>query len=128
MTSHTTSFLEKNNLLFARQHGLRSKLSCKTQLTDLLSDLSSALDKGKEVEPILLDFSKTFDCVLTSQTDLQAQGYWREQHGVGVDLLLPIWSYTESSFGGFTVGVICGVVRCTPEVCARPNSLPYIHQ
>ena len=50
-------------MLYPRQHGFRAKLSWETQLTELISDISAELDKGREVDAILLDFSKAFDRV-----------------------------------------------------------------
>ena len=63
ITCHLMRHLEGNNLLYPRQHGFRAKLSCETQLTELISDISAELDKGREVDAILLDFSKAFDRV-----------------------------------------------------------------
>ena len=57
------SYLEGNQLLHNRQHGFRSKRSCESQLIELTSQLSELLDQGKEVDAIVLDFSKAFDKV-----------------------------------------------------------------
>ena len=56
-------FIEGNNILFPQQHGFHSKLSCETQLVELVSDISKELDVGNEVDACLLDFSKAFDRV-----------------------------------------------------------------
>ena len=53
--------MEGNNVLFPQQHGFRSKLSCETQLVELVADILKHLDDGKEVDACLLDFSKAFD-------------------------------------------------------------------
>ena len=45
------------------QHGFRKKCSCETQLLETISDLTSALDAGHEVDVLFLDFSKAFDWV-----------------------------------------------------------------
>ena len=63
VTSHLMKYIEGNNLLFPQQHGFRSKLSCETQLVELVADISKHLDDGKEVDACLLDFSKAFDKV-----------------------------------------------------------------
>ena len=56
-------YLEQNNKLSNRQHGFRSKHSCESQPIELTSQISHLLDSGKEVDPIILDFSKAFDKV-----------------------------------------------------------------
>ena len=56
-------FEEGNNLLYPKQHGFRAKLSCETQLVELVADISKELYNGKEVDACLLDFSKAFDKV-----------------------------------------------------------------
>ena len=63
VTSQMMSYLEGNQLLHNRQHGFRSKRSCESQLIELTSQLSELLDQGKEVDAIVLDFSKAFDKV-----------------------------------------------------------------
>ena len=56
-------FIEGNHLLYNRQHGFRARLSCETQLVELVADISKELDAGNEVDACLLDFSKAFDKV-----------------------------------------------------------------
>lgn len=63
VTSHIMKFIEGNKLLHPKQHGFRANLSCETQLVELVSDISAELDKGKEVDACVLDFSKAFDKV-----------------------------------------------------------------
>ena len=55
--------LNSNNILINSQHGCRSQHSCETQLIDLVEDLSFAMDHQRQVDVILLDFSKEFDSV-----------------------------------------------------------------
>jgi len=55
--------LNQNNILIENQHGFRSNHSCVTQLITLTENISSALDHRKQVDIILLDFSKAFDTV-----------------------------------------------------------------
>ena len=63
VTSHIMKFVEGNNLLYPKQHGFRAKLSCETQLVELVTDIFKEHDNGKEVDECLLDFSKAFDNV-----------------------------------------------------------------
>ena len=55
--------LNSNNILINNQHDFRSQHSCVTQLIDLVEDLSFAMDHQRQVDVILLDFSKAFDNV-----------------------------------------------------------------
>ena len=52
-----------NNRFAKSQHGFRAGKSCITQLLELLEDVTTALDKGEDVDVIYLDFSKAFDHV-----------------------------------------------------------------
>ena len=45
------------------QHGFRANHSCTTQLIAFIEDVSHALDHQKQVDIIILDFSKVFDTV-----------------------------------------------------------------
>ena len=55
--------MTKNNLFSSEQHGFISGKSCTTQLLEFLEDLTQALDNGKDVAVIYLDFCKAFDKV-----------------------------------------------------------------
>ena len=61
--SHIISHLESNNLLSQYQHGFRKRRSCETQLINTLQDLSNNLNNSKQIDCVLLDFSKAFDKV-----------------------------------------------------------------
>ena len=45
------------------QHGFRPGYSCQTQLIDFIENVQHATDQQKQVDLILLDFSKAFDTV-----------------------------------------------------------------
>ena len=45
------------------QHGFRERMSCETQLLQLIEDLARNMTEGKQTDLILLDFSKAFDKV-----------------------------------------------------------------
>ena len=55
--------MTKYNLFSSEQHGFISGKSCTTQLLEFLEDLTQALDNGKDVDVIYLDFCKAFDKV-----------------------------------------------------------------
>ena len=54
---------EKYNVLVPNQHGFRSKLSCESQLIELMEELTKNLDEGCQTDVIVLDFAKAFDRV-----------------------------------------------------------------
>ena len=49
--------------LYDTQHDFREKRSCEIQLIQFVEDLSRQLIQGKQVDLVLLDFSKAFDKV-----------------------------------------------------------------
>jgi hypothetical protein len=51
------------NFITEVQHGFRKKYSCDTQLTGFVQEIADALDEGKVVHAIFLDFEKAFDKV-----------------------------------------------------------------
>ena len=53
--------LENNYILTDKQHGFRHRRSCESKLITTVHDLALNLDKGKQTDVILLDFSKAFD-------------------------------------------------------------------
>jgi len=55
--------LNQNNILTENQHGFQSNHSCDTQLITLTEDISYAFDHQKQIDVILLDFSKAFDSI-----------------------------------------------------------------
>ena len=59
--SHTA--LDAHNILSDLQHGFRAKHSCEAQLTITTQDLASALNRHRQVDMVVLDFSKAFDKV-----------------------------------------------------------------
>lgn len=61
--SNMVNHLESNTFFSKSQHGFRAGLSCTTQLTEFLHDLSLSLDKNVRVDCLLLDFQKAFDKV-----------------------------------------------------------------
>ena len=55
--------LEGYDILTDCQHGFRPRRSCETQLLTLVHEVSSALDRGRQHDLAILDFSKAFDRV-----------------------------------------------------------------
>ena len=63
IASKLTQHLNQNNVLYDLHYGFRERRSCETQLIQLVVDLGRKLVTGKQVDLILLDFSKAFDKV-----------------------------------------------------------------
>ncbi|KAJ8026320.1 RNA-directed DNA polymerase from mobile element jockey [Holothuria leucospilota] len=61
--SQVMHHLDNHQILSDYQHGFRKRRSCDTQLVLTVDDLASALDKRKQVDVVILDFSKVFDTV-----------------------------------------------------------------
>ena len=53
--------LTHHNILSDSQHGFRARRSCETQLVETIQELAITLSEGKQIDAILLDFSKAFD-------------------------------------------------------------------
>ena len=60
---HMVHYLETNNLLTDKQHGLRSNRSCLTQMLDHFDDIYEGFTRGEDTDSIYLDYAKAFDKV-----------------------------------------------------------------
>ena len=63
IVSSTLKHLEHHKILTDCQHGFRARRSCETQLVTLCHEIAESLDKNKQTDMIILDFSKAFDRV-----------------------------------------------------------------
>ena len=63
VVSNIMRHLDQQNILTDSQHGFRARRSCETQLISLIHELASSLDKKKQHDIAVLDFSKAFDRV-----------------------------------------------------------------
>ena len=69
------SYLENNNLLCKEQFGFRSGKSCSTQLLQVVNEWSKAIDMGKPVDVIYLDYQKAFDSVPHQRLLIKLKAY-----------------------------------------------------
>ena len=60
---HIMFHIEKHQILTDCQHGFRKNRGCDTQLLITVDDIARSVEKGKQVDAVLLDFSKAFDRV-----------------------------------------------------------------
>jgi hypothetical protein len=61
--SNIMNHLLQNNLLSDNQHGFRARRSCENQLMTTVQELAKNMSNGKQIDAILLDFSKATDKV-----------------------------------------------------------------
>ena len=60
IASSMTKHFNDLNILYELQHGFRGRRSCETQLIMLIDELSKNMQARKQIDLILLDFSKAF--------------------------------------------------------------------
>ena len=63
LVHHILKHLEKYNILTSLQHGFRSGHSCESQLILTMDDIMKQVDGKKQIDMVILDFSKAFDTV-----------------------------------------------------------------
>ena len=84
LTSNIMRHLDKHSILTDCQHGFRERRGCETQLLTLTHELAQSLDKKKQVDMVILDFSKTGPL-------------WSQRSDQGMDKFLPLKQEAESS-------------------------------
>ena len=63
MVSNIMDHFDNHSILFHNQHWFRVKLSCETQLIQLTDDIAHTLDRRKQADLLILDYSQAFDKV-----------------------------------------------------------------
>ena len=63
ISRHLRYYFDRHNILTDRNHGFRTGHSCESQLLTITQDLLNSLEKGKQVDIVVLDLSKAFDTV-----------------------------------------------------------------
>ena len=63
LSSQIMRHLNKNKLLYSKQHGFRAEVSCETQLIEHTSDVLKIVQERKQCDTVVMDFSKAFDKV-----------------------------------------------------------------
>ena len=63
MQNEITAHLDRNRLIKTSRHGFVKGRSCTTNLQEFLEKATSAVDEGKSLDVIFMDFAKAFDKV-----------------------------------------------------------------
>ena len=61
LRKHVVRYIEERNLLNPNQHGFRTGRSCLSQLVQHYDKITKAMEEGKNVDVIYLDYAKAFD-------------------------------------------------------------------
>ena len=64
--SNLLKFLEQKNIFCDKQHRFRKGRSWKTQLLSFVDEVTESREQGKQMDAIVIDFSKAFDKVSNS--------------------------------------------------------------
>ena len=67
--------LESNKILIENQNGFRHSRSCETQLLMFVDELLRSMSKGKQIDAVIMDFSKAFDMVPHNSLLVKLSGY-----------------------------------------------------
>ena len=67
--------LESNKILIENQHGFRHSRPCKTQLLMFVDEFLRSMSKGKQIDALIMDFSKAFDMVPHNSLLVKISGY-----------------------------------------------------
>ena len=81
---HIMNHCDQHNLLSSHQHGFRQKHSCESQLILSIEDMYRQHDKNKQVDMLVLDFTKAFETVPHQRLLLKLKHY-------GIDSNLHRW-------------------------------------
>ena len=73
--SHTSKHFADHDVIIAKQHSFRAKMSCETQLIQATHDWSEVLNRDGQTDVLLLDFSKAFDKVLHHRLSIKLDYY-----------------------------------------------------
>ena len=81
---HIMKYLSLNELITPSQHGFVPNKACITNLLETLDIITDAVNRGKTVDLVLLDFAKAFDKVSHEKLLLKMEAY-------GIDSILVRW-------------------------------------
>ena len=119
--------LEINNLSNDRQYGFRSRRSCTLQLLEVADQWSRALDYGKPIDSIYLDFRKAFDSVPHDKLIQKLKAT-----GIMGNILNWLKDFLRNRIQRVSVNgeksEWSDVIRCSARKRNWPNYVPNIHK
>ena len=80
MFNRLTEFLILRNILYSKQFGFGNNHSTALDLIDLISNISSAINRNESTLGIFLDLSKAFDTINHKILCYKLQHYWYSGH------------------------------------------------
>ncbi len=128
VTSSIMRHAYENDILYDLQHGFRDRRSCETQLIEFVGDVVSIMQRGKQTDVLIMDFSKEFDKVGHLRLLLKIEHY-----GIQGRTLNWIKSFLSNRKQCVVlevevsdeVDVLSGV---PPRICTRPLSVLLLYQ
>ena len=75
MRDHISKYLKINEIITPSQHGFVPNRACMTNLLETLDVITNAVNKGKSVNLVLLDFTKAFNKVSHEKLLLKLEAY-----------------------------------------------------
>ena len=122
------SHLSRNRLIKPSQHGFVPNKSCTTNLLEYLEKVTKAVEEGKSVDIIYLDFAKAFDLVPRSRLLSKLRA-----HGVDGELLKWLSSWPQgqeaTSCGQWQTLRLGGrALWCAPRKYSWTSAFCYLHE
>ena len=119
--------LEDNTILNDNQHGFRRGRLCETQLLELMEELMTNLECGKQTDVLIMDFSKAFDHANHSLLLHKLQHYGVQ--GEPMHRSPASLRQVPSSGGGWTSILLCQCqIRSPSGFSTRALFVPSIHK
>ena len=120
--------LDNHNILSSCQHGFRRNHSCETQLILTSQDIARAYTHKKQMDMILLDFSKAFDKVPHNRLLTQVESLWYSGTNLILDQSFPDRTHSICGSWRSEVWGSPSDIWCPSRNSPRTYSIPSIHQ
>ena len=122
LVSNIMTHLEEHDILYQWQHGFRSKRSMETKLLTFIHELSQNLDRKKQTDIAILDFSKAFDKVPHNHLALKLDHY-----SVCGNARNWISAFLSNRSQRVVLEVQASDIKCASGLCLGTNPLSTLH-